>query len=165
MDHLNKAIRDLIINLENTEKITENDEDNLKQYKQSNEILDKIFSETESLSKQLTSLKTDDFSEQLSTFYIDILISYNNNLEGKIHSYPTNLLDKYNSILNLLTELQKEIIRIDYLSCVKDKNIVLVGGNGVGKSSFASYLKNSLSDTFHALQSKLIHLLLKKLLY
>lgn len=146
MDHLNKAIRDLIINLENTEKITENDEDNLKQYKQSNEILDKIFSETESLSKQLTSLKTDDFSEQLSTFYIDILIRYNNNLEGKIHSYPTNLLDKYNSILNLLTELQKEIIRIDYLSYVKDKNIVLVGGNGVGKSSFASYLKNSLSD-------------------
>jgi ABC-type cobalamin/Fe3+-siderophores transport system ATPase subunit len=47
---------------------------------------------------------------------------------------------------NLINETMSELKRFQYLSIVEDKNVILVGGNGVGKSSFASFLKDSLSN-------------------
>lgn len=44
-----------------------------------------------------------------------------------------------------MQSLLNETKRIDYLSLIQEKNVRLVGGNGVGKSSFASYLKESMS--------------------
>lgn len=49
------------------------------------------------------------------------------------------------NINNYLTRLQSDIARLEYLKIIQDKNVVIVGGNGVGKSSFASYLKDALT--------------------
>lgn len=50
------------------------------------------------------------------------------------------------SINNYLIQLQSDIERLEYLKIIQDSNVVIVGGNGVGKSSFASYLKDALTD-------------------
>ncbi|MBZ1515501.1 AAA family ATPase, partial [Leuconostoc mesenteroides] len=50
------------------------------------------------------------------------------------------------SINNYLIQLQSDIARLEYLKIIQDRNVVIVGGNGVGKSSFASYLKDALTD-------------------
>ncbi|MBS1008088.1 DUF4435 domain-containing protein [Leuconostoc suionicum] len=51
-----------------------------------------------------------------------------------------------NNTNNYLMQLQSDIERLEYLKIIQDKNVVIVGGNGVGKSSFASYLKDALTD-------------------
>ncbi|MCT3048092.1 DUF4435 domain-containing protein [Leuconostoc mesenteroides] len=47
---------------------------------------------------------------------------------------------------HFLKNFSNDIDRIEYLQMIKDSNVIIVGGNGVGKSQFASYLKNALSD-------------------
>ncbi|MCT8386896.1 ATP-binding protein [Leuconostoc lactis] len=56
-------------------------------------------------------------------------------------------LDQLKNIINrFFNEICSEIKRLDYLTLLKGKNIIIVGGNGVGKSTFASYLKQSASE-------------------
>lgn len=51
-----------------------------------------------------------------------------------------------NALSNYLSRIQSDIKRLEYLKIIQEKNVVIVGGNGVGKSSFASYLKDALTD-------------------
>jgi ABC-type cobalamin/Fe3+-siderophores transport system ATPase subunit len=67
-------------------------------------------------------------------------------LENIKTNYYENSISKYMDLSNLINETMSELKRFQYLSIVEDKNVILVGGNGVGKSSFASFLKDSLSN-------------------
>lgn len=95
---------------------------------------------------QLETWKTLEFTNQLLTLASNILVEYDSNLNHSLNIYSDNLLKKYNEIYRIFLNLESEIKRVQYLSLIKEKNIVLVGGNGVGKSSFASYLKDSISN-------------------
>lgn len=108
-------------------------------YNQINKIVDALI-------RKLELWKDQQFSSQLQVSVNEILVKYNNEINLYLSSYNQNLIEKYYLIYNFLVELENEIKRVTYLSIIKDKNVVLVGGNGAGKSSFASYLKDSLSD-------------------
>lgn len=49
-------------------------------------------------------------------------------------------------IEELFKNIEEEKDRIRYLKILGKKNLVLLGANGSGKSSFSAYMKNSLSD-------------------
>lgn len=120
----------------------------------------------------LESWKNKQFSNQLLTSVNSLFETYAPRFITSQYDYFPNLIDKYNNIYNVFLELKKEIKRIDYLSVIKEKNVVLIGGNGTGKSSFASYLKDSLSDNiivipaqkflFFNLQINQLHLMNKE---
>lgn len=98
--------------------------------------------------QQLDSLssKKESFTEQLESLTKDLLSSYHNQISSNLNRYYSDLLQKYVYIDNKVSSLKNELKRIEYLSLIKDSNVILVGGNGVGKSSFASYLKDSMSS-------------------
>lgn len=98
------------------------------------EKLEKSNISVESSNVQLSTL----IDEITNNFYIQV-ISYETN-------YYSDLLEKYNFIQNIINSLLTDLNRIDYLSLIREKNVVLVGGNGAGKSSFASFLKDSMSN-------------------
>lgn len=45
-----------------------------------------------------------------------------------------------------LKKLHDDINRLNYVAKINDRNVIIVGGNGVGKSSFVSYLKQASAD-------------------
>lgn len=53
---------------------------------------------------------------------------------------------QYKSIFNNLESYLEKLISIRYLCRIGNQNTVIVGKNGSGKSSFASFIKNSFSD-------------------
>lgn len=83
---------------------------------------------------------------QLNTLVDEITNNFYTQIVSFETHYYSDLLEKYTYIQNIINSLLNDLNRIDYLSLVRDKNVVLVGGNGVGKSSFASYLKDSMSN-------------------
>jgi ABC-type cobalamin/Fe3+-siderophores transport system ATPase subunit len=92
-------------------------------------------------------LQIESFSNEQSEMLIQNLIQNNYyRLENIKTNYYENSISKYMDLSNLINETMSELKRFQYLSIVEDKNVILVGGNGVGKSSFASFLKDSLSN-------------------
>lgn len=92
-------------------------------------------------------LQIESFSNEQSEMLIQNLIQNNYyRLENIKTNYYENSISKYMDLTNLINETMSELKRFQYLSIVEDKNVILVGGNGVGKSSFASFLKDSLSN-------------------
>lgn len=86
------------------------------------------------------------YSAQLLVLVQEISTNYYNQIDRNLNGFHPNLLQKYNSIYVIVKTLLNEIKRINYLLLIRDNNVILVGGNGSGKSSFASYLKESLSN-------------------
>lgn len=86
------------------------------------------------------------YSVQLLVLVKEISTNYHNQIDRNLNGFRPNLLQKYNSIYVIVKTLLNEIKRINYLLLIRDNNVILVGGNGSGKSSFASYLKESLSN-------------------
>lgn len=70
---------------------------------------------------------------------------YNISNRVEIIDYDT-YYHEYLSILNYLDIYLDQIISIRYLCRIGDQNTVIVGKNGSGKSSFASFFKNSFND-------------------
>lgn len=91
-------------------------------------------------------IKEKKFTEQLFVLTRELLNNYYSQIDSIFRGYYSDMLQKYTSLENLIKSLENELKRIDYLSLIKENNVILVGGNGVGKSSFASYLKDSMSD-------------------
>lgn len=89
------------------------------------------------------------FSEQLLNTLNTIIIHLYDEIQVIIKQKDTvSMSDQlFFPVLNVITSLETELNRIRYLSILGDKNIVLIGANGAGKSSFASYLKDSVSET------------------
>ncbi|PRY82929.1 DUF4435 domain-containing protein [Alkalibacterium olivapovliticus] len=85
-------------------------------------------------------------NDQLLHLVSEVNKNYYSQIKNLISRYHSNPLEKYNSLIEVVQSLTNEIKRIDYLSLVGKNNVTLVGGNGVGKSSFASYMKESLSS-------------------
>lgn len=54
--------------------------------------------------------------------------------------------DEIKTINNLFNTINNELKRIKYIKILGDKSLVLIGSNGAGKSAFAAYMKESLSD-------------------
>ena len=86
------------------------------------------------------------YSAQLLVLTQEISTNYYNQIDRNLNGFHPNLLQKYNSLYVIVKTLLNEIKRINYLLLIRDNNVILVGGNGSGKSSFASYLKESLSN-------------------
>lgn len=87
-------------------------------------------------------------TKQLMELTNDIVIQYTKKIKQALEGhYSNDERLKIDTIFEILDELSKEFSRLEYLSLIKDRNVVLVGGNGVGKSSFASFLKESLSES------------------
>lgn len=103
-----------------------------------------ILSINNNLEKSIISDVSD--NAQLNTLIDEVTNNYYNQIISFENSYYSDLLKKYDDIQNVLNSLLNDLNRIDYLSLIREKNVVLVGGNGVGKSSFASYLKDSMSN-------------------
>lgn len=78
------------------------------------------------------------FNSKLPQFYLP-----NKQEMSSSDQYLDQLKNKINWFLD---EICREVKRLHYLTILKGKNIIIVGGNGVGKSSFASYLKQSASE-------------------
>ncbi|ARF18220.1 hypothetical protein [Sporosarcina ureae] len=91
------------------------------------------------------SLNNKDITEQLSALKTGITNQFFNIFNDLSSAYYPDSIKKYELFLSNSLSLLAEIKRLDYLSLINDKNVILVGGNGVGKSSFASYLKDSMS--------------------
>lgn len=92
-------------------------------------------------------LKIESFGNEQSEMLIQNLVQNNYyRFENIKTNYYENSKSKYEELNSLIFEALGEIKRFQYLAVVEDKNVILVGGNGVGKSSFASFLKDSLSN-------------------
>lgn len=92
-------------------------------------------------------LKLESFGNEQSEMLIQNLVQNNYyRFENIKINYYENSKSKYEELNSLIFEALGEIKRFQYLAVVEDKNVILVGGNGVGKSSFASFLKDSLSN-------------------
>lgn len=92
-------------------------------------------------------LKIESFGNEQSEMLIQNLVQDNYyRFENIKINYSENSKSKYEELNSLIFEALGEIKRFQYLAVVEDKNVILVGGNGVGKSSFASFLKDSLSN-------------------
>lgn len=92
-------------------------------------------------------LQIESFDNEQSKMLIQNLIQNNSyRFENIKTGYYENKKNKYSELDNLIIEVLEELKRYKYLTVVKDNNVILVGGNGVGKSSFASFLKDSLSN-------------------
>lgn len=91
-----------------------------------------------------------DFShrKQLISFITDILERSKLNVDDQytMEVSNVNIYQKYLGLLATLGRLKNELKRANYLSVVADKNVVLIGGNGVGKSAFAAYLRDTQSE-------------------
>lgn len=146
MENLNQKIERFNGILEKIKENIDEDKNMEESSRPFNQFTNEILNEIKSINKQLSEWETDSFSSQLSTLLFNILNNYGDMLEHELDIHFETLFDKYTSILSFMPDIQKEIKRINYLLYVRDKNIVLVGGNGSGKSSFASYLKNTLAD-------------------
>lgn len=87
-------------------------------------------------------------NKEIIELFTALLITYDKKLEEL--NYETVHYDKgkapYNKFQHIIDDLADEIKRINYLKIIKNKNINLVGSNGSGKSAFASFMKDSLSD-------------------
>lgn len=83
---------------------------------------------------------------QLLNLKEEVIKTYFEQINSTFNSYYSNSFEKYKLLFEVVQSLLNEIQRIDYLSLIQEKNVILVGGNGVGKSSFASYLKESMSS-------------------
>lgn len=141
---------DISKNLEQLEKIIINIENEIKEIEDTKLFKEKFYKNTPKLvldlNSKLETWKNEELSEQLWSLINDILNNYYQQIKQFLNSYSNNILMKYDNIYNVLLEFENEIKRVEYLSLIKEKNVVLVGGNGVGKSSFASYLKDSFSS-------------------
>lgn len=78
------------------------------------------------------------FSLKLPNFYL----RSKSEMESEV-GYNNSIKQQY---LNFFSDFKEEVDKLNYLSIIKDKNVVLVGASGVGKSSFASYLMTSFSE-------------------
>lgn len=107
--------------------------------------LDKDASKVLSQLNDLNS-KKEFFTKQLESLTKDLLSNYHSQISTYLNGYHSDFLQKYTYIHDQVNSLKTELKRIDYLSLIKGNNVILVGGNGVGKSSFASYLKDSMSN-------------------
>lgn len=87
-------------------------------------------------------------SSQLGSLIINTIEMNKNNLDSQYTAEVSKveIYQKYLGILANLTRLKNELKRINYLSVIGDKNVVIVGGNGVGKSAFAAYLRETQSE-------------------
>lgn len=105
-----------------------------------NKIFKDIINKIERLQNDLEKYPNEIISSLHSALikYID----YFNSFELK----PNSLMETLDFISTKLNELNSECKTLEYLSVIRDKNVVLVGANGSGKSSFASFLKKSSND-------------------
>lgn len=85
-------------------------------------------------------------NEQSKKLIQNIIQNHYFRFENIKNNYFENIKMKYTDLYVLTTNVLAELKRFEYLSFVHEKNVILIGGNGVGKSSFASFLKDSLSD-------------------
>ncbi|GEK89426.1 Protein of unknown function [Alkalibacterium putridalgicola] len=86
------------------------------------------------------------YSDQLRTLVNIVINKFYQQINNSIVGYHADKLEKYANIYDILKSLLNELNRIDYLLLIRDNNVILIGGNGAGKSSFASYLKDSMSN-------------------
>lgn len=86
--------------------------------------------------------------KQLNSFITDILKKSKLNVDEQYNMEVSNvnIYQKYLGLLATLGRLKNELKRANYLSVIADKNVVLIGGNGVGKSAFAAYLRDTQSE-------------------
>lgn len=91
---------------------------------------------------------------ELSQKIIGIIESIVNKLDVEVRDSINNLYflktnkseNEIKKINNLFKTISDELKRIKYIKILGDKSLVLIGSNGAGKSAFASYMKESLSD-------------------
>lgn len=87
-------------------------------------------------------------NKEIIDLFTALLITYDKKLEEL--NYETVHYDKgkapYNKFQHIIDDLADEMKRFNYLKIIRNKNINLVGSNGSGKSAFASFMKDSLSD-------------------
>lgn len=53
----------------------------------------------------------------------------------------------YEQVIDFLNTVNEELERLSYLILLDNKNVVLIGANGSGKSSFANFLKKSVASS------------------
>ena len=113
-----------------------------------NIVIKALKSSISSLVNKLEESNISDVSNntQLNTLVDEITNNFYDHIISFGNRYHSDLIEKYTYIQNIIDSLLNDLNRIEYLSLIREKNVVLVGGNGVGKSSFASYLKDSMSN-------------------
>lgn len=72
------------------------------------------------------------------------------------YNTESQIKDIMNRLINLSTYIRDEYYRIDYLKILGINNLVLIGANGSGKSAFASFMKESMSDQIIVLPAQKI---------
>lgn len=89
-------------------------------------------------------------NEQLRVALDGVADNYQQNLEFfgmPVKSDNLSEEEYASSLKSILGNFYARVIsdfkRLEYLSVINDTNVILVGGNGAGKSSFASYIKQA----------------------
>lgn len=117
--------------------------DTLRKIDQALNLLQKIIENTSDLTRHTIS-------------FIELTV---NTYKERIREVETEVQEESkDEILDIFEELIVELIddlaRIEYLSKVRNNNVVLVGANGSGKSSFASFMKESRSDNIKVIPAQ-----------
>ena len=99
-------------------------------------ILLEIKKKIEEEKELLESITSKDLDKSISAF------AFLNQEENFHDSYFENIKNKIFNLIKLLKNI-KELLK--FLT-VPEKSIILIGGNGSGKSSLADYLKNNISE-------------------
>lgn len=103
---------------------------------ENSDILQKIKEEIEKEKELLESINSKDLDKSMP------VLAFLNQDQNFYDSYFENIK---NNIFNLI-KLLKNIKELLKFLTVADKSIILIGGNGSGKSSLADYLKNNISE-------------------
>lgn len=135
LEHINESIID---------QDKEYNEDKVLNLKRRIQSKIKILSES---INELSYLENTD-KNNLKELAVNILRLNTNNIDYDFNRKvkQVEIPQKYLGLLTSLDALRDELKRIDYLSVIGDKNVILIGGNGVGKSAFAAYLRDTQSD-------------------
>ncbi|MCZ2490706.1 DUF4435 domain-containing protein [Dellaglioa carnosa] len=142
---IKSKISEIITNLNSfSTEIVEINDEKIKE----NEVIQELPALMERTIKVISEDKIVDENntKQLNTLINEITDRYNTQFLSIQNEYYSDGLQKYMNIQDTATNLLIEFKRINYLLMIREKNAVLVGGNGAGKSSFASYLKESMSQ-------------------
>lgn len=136
---------DMIIEL--LDKIKE-ELDGIKDGKvKSMEVVPRLYTKLKETKQKLVTLTEEEmFIEQLKIVAGNILTDFYSRFYSELQVCHGNLIERYEAIIKHLDILCSQLKRIEYLSVIGEKNVILIGGNGIGKSSFASYLKDTVSD-------------------
>lgn len=117
--------------------LKKNEENTIKFYELKNSsILLEIKKKIEEEKELLESITSKDLDKSISAF------AFLNQEENFYDSYFENIKNKIFNLIKLLKNI-KELLK--FLT-VPEKSIILIGGNGSGKSSLADYLKNNISE-------------------